>query len=148
MKKILWVSRHPMNGIQMPALRRMFGEDAEVVEETRPFDSAEKIVARYREGRFDDIIVVAPLSVLAKMTELGVQPLWSEAVICPKGQHDWETNGRFYRFARFRRIRRLALEFDELGESAVRRETDSAPASGTALRGWKRTPLPGEGGGQ
>ena len=81
--RILWVSRHPMHGVQMGALRRLFGTDVRVEEEARPFDSAEQIVKRAREGSYDDVIVVAPLSVLARMVDLGLRPLWSEAEITP-----------------------------------------------------------------
>ncbi|OHA23626.1 MAG: hypothetical protein A3G52_02655 [Candidatus Taylorbacteria bacterium RIFCSPLOWO2_12_FULL_43_20] len=66
------------------------------------------------------------MSVIAKVVEAKVFPLWSEAVICPRGQHDWETNGRYYRFARFRRIRRLAFEFEDLGPAAMRLSGDTS----------------------
>lgn len=68
-----------MHGVQMGALRRMFGGDVEVSQDPRPFDSAETIVRRFRQGGYDDVIVVAPLSVLARMVDLGLRPLWSEA---------------------------------------------------------------------
>lgn len=125
MKKILWVSRHSMAPVQLGVLRRLFGEDVEVVADPRPFDNAETVVRRFRDGGYDDLIVVVPLSVLAKMTELGVRPLWAEAaVVADRSRADWITNGRPYRFVRLRRVKRLVLEFDELGPDAVRREED------------------------
>ena len=125
MKKVLWISRHPMHGIQICALQRMFGADVKLVSGTRPFDSAEKIVERFRKGGFDDVIVVAPLSVLTRMVDLGLRPLWSEAEIVSRERADWNVRDRFYRFTRFRRVRRLVLEFDELGPEAVRKDTDT-----------------------
>lgn len=125
MKRILWVSRHPMHGVQMGALRRMFGEDVKVVEDARPFDSAEKIVERVRQGGYDDVIVVAPYSVLARMVDLGLRPLWSEAEIVEPARADWNVRDRYYRFIRFRRVRRLVMEFDELGPEAERWEEDA-----------------------
>ncbi|MBU6427268.1 hypothetical protein KGQ27_03485 [Patescibacteria group bacterium] len=125
MKTVLWVSRHPVNGIQLPALRRMFGANVQVVEDLRPFDSAEQIVARYRQGSFADMIVVVPLSVLAKIVELGVRPLWSQAgVVNEQKLSDWSVNGRHYRFVEFRRVRKLVLEFDDLGDAAKRKGSD------------------------
>jgi len=126
MEKFLWVSRHAMHGVQMGALRRMFGADVKVVEDPRPFDSAERIVERVRQGGYDDVIVVAPLSVLARMVDLGLRPLWSEAEIVPRERADWSVRDRHYRFVRFRRVRRLVLEFDELGPAAVRQDADQA----------------------
>ncbi len=124
-KKILWISRHPMHGVQMGALRRMFGEDVVVEEDTRPFDGAEAIVRRYRKGDYDDIIVVAPYSVLTRMVDLGLRPLWSEAEIVQDPElADWRVKNRLYRFKRFRRVRRLVMEFDDLGPEAERKEED------------------------
>lgn len=125
MKRILWVSRHSMHGIQYPALRRVFGENVRVVEDVWPFDSAEKIVERYRRNGYDDMIVVVPLSVLAKIVELGVYPLWSQAeIVSDVRQADWSVKDRHYRFVEFRRVRKLVLEFDSLGEPAKRKEGD------------------------
>lgn len=114
-----------MHPVQMGALRRLFGQDVEVVADPRPFDNAETVVRRFRDGGYNDLIVVVPLSVLAKMTELGVRPLWAEAtVVADRSKADWVTNDRPYRFVRLRRVRRLVLEFDELGPDAVRQEED------------------------
>lgn len=142
-KKILWLSGHEMNGIQMCALRRMFGADVELVEQVGWVGNADQIVETYQRGGFDDLIIVAPMSVIAKVVEAKIHPLWSEAVICSQGQHDWETNGRYYRFARFRRIRRLAFEFEDLGPAAVRQATDRVDAEqgGSDLPGWRRMPI-------
>ena len=124
MKRILWVSRHPMHGVQMGALRRMFGKDVKVIEDSRPFDSAETIVRRIRQGGYDDCIVVAPYSVLTRMVDLGLRPLWSQAEIVDPSQADWNVRNRYYRFTKFRRVRRLVMEFEELGPDAQRRDDD------------------------
>ena len=60
-------------------------------------------------------MVVAPLSVIARLCELGLKPLWAEM----KQVRSWEEadllyRGRFYRFVRFRRIKAVKLEFEEL----------------------------------
>jgi hypothetical protein len=124
MKKILWISRHPMNGIQIGALKRMFGEDVKLVQDARPFDSAEKIVERVKQGGYDDVIVVAPYSVLTRMVDLGLRPLWSDAEIVPKEKSDWSVRDRYYRFLRFKRVKGLVMEFEDLGPEAERRDED------------------------
>ncbi len=125
-KRIIWISRHPMAGIQMGALRRMFGADVQVTEESRPFDNAEKIVRRVREGGYDDCIVVAPYSVLARMVDLGLRPLWADAeqVFNPPALADWIVKNRMYRFLGFKRVVRLVLELEDLGQAARRQDND------------------------
>lgn len=124
-KRILWVSRHPMNGVQMGALRRMFGSDVEVVEDPRPFDNAETIVRRFRDGGYDDCIVVAPYSVLARMVDLGLQPLWADAEqIYDAARADWSVKDRMYRFLGFKRVKRMVLEFEDIGPAALRQPDD------------------------
>lgn len=125
MKRILWVSRHPVHQVQLGALRRLFGQDAQVVADPRPFDSAETIVRRVRDGNYDDCIVVAPYSVLAKMVDLGLRPLWSEAEqVKDPAQSDWSVRDRHFRFLRFKRVRRLVLDLEDLGPDAERLPSD------------------------
>lgn len=120
MKRILWMSRHEPLDSQIAELKRLFGSDVVVEQESRPFNSAEDIVRRYRQGKYDDMIVVAPLSVVAKLVDLGIRPLWVgmtqidhmdlAEVIIPR------RNGEehYFVFDRFRRVKALRLEFDEL----------------------------------
>ena len=124
MARVLWVSQHRMNPVQSAVLRRMFGADVQVDEDPRPFDRAETIVQRVREGGYDDCIVVAPYSVLARMVDQGLRPLWAEAEVTSPEQADWVTKGRHYRFVRFKRVKRLVLELEDLGPDAERQPTD------------------------
>jgi len=115
MKRILWMSRHIPGSSQIEGLRKMFGEDVVVVQEPRPFDDARQIVQRFRSGGFDDMVVVAPLSVIAVLCQEGIRPLWSEAAEenDPKKIEFRGARGQGYRFVRFRRIVRVALEFED-----------------------------------
>jgi hypothetical protein len=123
-KKIAWVSQHAMHGAQMGALRRMYGDDVAITADARPFDSAETIVKRVRDGGFDDCIVVAPYSVLARMCDLGLRPLWAESEIVDQSRADWSVKSRHYRFTGFRRVKRMVLELEEIGPDAVRKDGD------------------------
>ena len=121
MKRLLWVSRHSIHPIQLNALRRLFGSDVEVTADPRPFDNAETITRRVREGGYDDCVVVAPYSVLDRMVALGLRPLWSEAEqVFDPALSDWSVKDRMYRFLRFKRVVRLVLELEELGPAAER----------------------------
>ena len=61
---ILWLSQHPPLEIQTEALQARFGE-VEIVRDVNPFSSAEEIAERYKGGNYDDMVVVAPLSVIS-----------------------------------------------------------------------------------
>jgi hypothetical protein len=113
MKRFFWVSQHPYLPSQLAELRRLFGE-VEIVQDPRPFSSAEDIVARYRKGNYDEMIVVAPLSVLGKIVELGIRPLWADMQLVSLAQAEVSAKGRGYRFVRFRRVIKLTLEFEDL----------------------------------
>jgi len=112
--RVLWMSRHDPLPSQIAALKRLYGEDTEVVKDPRPFASAEEIADRYRAGGYDDLVVVAPLSVLGKLCELGLKPLWAEMEAVSPEEAEVEAAGRYYRFVRFRRVKRLVLEFEEV----------------------------------
>lgn len=118
MKKILWMSRHRPTTRQIEALWAMHGTDAEVEQENRPFDDAREIVRRYRKDGYDDMVVVAPLSVIAVLCQEGIKPLWSEAAEenDPKKVEFRGARGKGYRFVRFRRILELRLVFEDEGE--------------------------------
>lgn len=113
MKRILWLSRHKPLPSQIRELKRLFGE-VEVVQDPNPFSSAEEIKKRFEEGGYDDLVVVAPLSVIQRLTQLGIKPLWAEMRQVPVEEAEVVATGRGYRFERFRRIRAVKIEFEEL----------------------------------
>lgn len=113
-KRILWLSRHEPIEPQPAELRRLFGK-VEIVHDPRSFASAEEIVRRFKDGGYDEIVVVAPLSVITKLCELGVKPLWSQMdQVGTDDPADLVYRGRRYRFNRFRRIKAVKLEFEEV----------------------------------
>jgi len=113
-KKILWMSQHRPLPVQLDALRRLFGE-ADVQQDPRPFSSAEEIAERYRAGGYNDMVVVAPLSVIARLVDLGIKPLWCRMDQIKSAENaDITYRGRHYKFNRFLRVKALRLEFEEL----------------------------------
>lgn len=115
MKKILWMSRHKPHPRQIETLREMYGNDAVVEQEARPFDDARQVARRFKEGGYDDMVIVAPLSVTAVLCNEGIKMLWSEAVEenDPAKIEFRGARGQGFRFVRFRRIKRVALEFED-----------------------------------
>jgi hypothetical protein len=112
----LWQSQHDPLPSQLAALKQLFNE-VEVIKNPLAFSSAEEIQKRFREGSFDDIVVVAPLSVIARLVDLGIKPLWAEMDQVPLNQAEVTAKVRGYRFNRFRRIKALHFEFEEIAPS-------------------------------
>ena len=114
-KRILWMSRHQPHKKQIETLRNMFGGDTVVDQESRPFDDARQIAKRFREGGYDEMVIVAPLSVIAVLCNEGIKMLWSEAT----EENDLSkvefrgARGQGFRFVRFRHIKRVALVFED-----------------------------------
>lgn len=114
-KRILWMSRHQPHWKQIETLRNIYGGDTIVEQEARPFDDARQVAKRYREGNYDDMVIVAPLSVIAVLCNEGIKMLWSEATEenDPSKIEFRGARGQGFRFVRFRRIKRVALEFED-----------------------------------
>ncbi len=112
--RILWLSRHKPLHSQIAELKRLFGPDTEVIRDNQPFNSAEEAAERYRAGDYNDLVVIAPLSVLARLVDLGLKPLWAEMDLVQAAEAEVMASGRGYRFNRFRRVKALRLEFEEL----------------------------------
>lgn len=114
-KKILWLSRHSPLDVQLAQLREKYGENV-IVEQPRElvWKSAEDIIKIFKEGGYDDMVIVAPLTVIARICEYGIKPLWAEMqVVKDATEADTKCNGRLYKFIRFRRIKCVKLEFEE-----------------------------------
>ena len=112
--KVVWFSRHPALSSQIAELKRLFGEDVQIIPDPNPFASAEDILSRFRAKGGDEMVVVAPLSVLGRLCDLGIKPLWADMEQVPPEQAEVIAAGRGYRFIRFRRVKRLVLEFVEV----------------------------------
>jgi len=119
-KIIVWMSRHSPIEKQIIELKRLFGENTTVLQFEKPFANAEEVVNRYRKMHGDEMVVVAPLSVIAKIVELGVKPLWAEMQLvnsCDPTEWDVAVPGdppRYYRFIKFRRITGVEIQYEEL----------------------------------
>lgn len=116
--KIHWMSRHEPLPAQIAALKQHFGDDVELVVDPAPFTDENDILERYKASGADELMIVAPVTVIQRLINLGIKPL------CADMQHitrfmdpscDVIANGRFYRFVRFRRIEEVRLIKSDLG---------------------------------
>lgn len=113
--KILWMSRHRPLESQKEALNDLFGK-VKIEQDPNPFSNADDIVNRYKSGNYDEMVVVAPLSVIAELTKRGIKPLWAEMKQIDPNDENAEVvaNGRGYTFICFKRIKTVRMEFEEI----------------------------------
>lgn len=113
-KKIYWLSRHDPLPSQIRELQRLYGDDVEIVVDPNPFSNADDIITRFRDSGADELLVVAPLSVIAILVQKGIKPLWAEMEVVAPEKAEVEVSGRYYRFVKFRRIVNITVEYEEL----------------------------------
>ena len=97
MTKILWLSQQRPEPVQVRALEKIFGGKVEIVRKLEEYPEPADIVKLYKEGNYNDIVVVACTALISQLVELGLRPLWPEMVKTDKGAC----------FGHFRRIRRV-----------------------------------------
>ena len=103
---------------QVNELKRLFGDDVIIEQDPNPFSSADDIVQRFKTSGADELVVVAPLSVIAELVKRGIKPLWAEMKQVDVNEAETEAAGRYYKFVRFRRIVGVEIKFEELGGEA------------------------------
>lgn len=111
--RIIWFSRHNPLPSQIAELKKIFGDDVEIVQDPEPFSSAEDVVERFLKSGAYEMVIVAPLSVIGKICEYGIKPLWAEMQQVDPSEAEVIVSGRGYKFVRFRRVKRLNLEFED-----------------------------------
>lgn len=113
MAKILWVSRHSPLPSQVEALKKLYGEGLRIQTLGPDGLSVEVIVARYREGGFRDLVCVVPLSILERLTRLGIHPLITRMRRVPLAQAELVKGGVGYKFQGYKRVRSYWLELED-----------------------------------
>ena len=103
MKKVLWVSRHPVLSSQKEVLKTYFGDDMDLVIYPDPFDSARDIVEKYKSTNCDDMVVVAPYSVIHQLNEIGIKPIWAQMEEVSGPEYDTIVGNRLLKFTGFYR---------------------------------------------
>jgi hypothetical protein len=108
MMKIAWMSQHSPLPEQIAELERLFGS-FELMQDVNPFEHADSICRKLRLAGFafgsDELVIVAPLSVLREICKRGIYPL--RAVMERIGERQWK-------FLRFQRVKSVDLNTEEL----------------------------------
>lgn len=121
-KKIMWMSRHTPTQSQLDALAREFPGYVLCVD-PEPFSSAEEIAARFRASGCDEMLVVAPYTVVRALLKQGIPLLHAEMQAVPCNGPDAEViilgkRRRCYKFVRFMRWEGIDLRLSPLGAPA------------------------------
>lgn len=116
MKKILWLSKHAPLPAQLRELDRLW-PGCSVSQDVSPFADASEIVRRVHAGGFQEVVVVAPLSVLHQLCQRGIMPLRAEMTrvqYLGDPQREINVNGRVMRFVGFKRVNRMELILEDI----------------------------------
>jgi len=98
--RILRVTRHSASSEEIAELRRLFGGGVAVEDDSRPFSDGREILDRVARAGADDLLVVAPYSVMDQIVRGGRKPLWAKVV-----------GGRFVSLHRVQGVR---IDFEEV----------------------------------
>lgn len=107
-----WLSRHRPLPAHVAALDRLFGPGIRILVDPDPFADADEVLARFRASGAEEIVLVAPLTVIAALCARGVTPLRAVMTPIPQASDPWtdvEEKGRAYRFSHFERILEVRL---------------------------------------
>lgn len=114
MKRILWISRHPPLPKQVKELERIFGK-IQLFQYASGVRDADHVIRLIKQYHADEVVTILPLSIIMRLCENGVKPLWPE---CVQTDRDFdfidEGSGRRYRFIRFVRVKAVKLETEPL----------------------------------
>jgi len=97
--KVLWLSRHHPDEGKLRELERALGREVDVHVDDRPLspDGVSDVLGRMSSGGFEEVVLVAPTSILDELCRRGVNPLW------PKMSQDRQTFEGFDRVVKIRK---------------------------------------------
>ena len=115
--RICWYSQHDPLIPQVEDLKRLYG-DFVLEKDPNPFQTVSEAVKRIRASGADEVVVVAPLSVLSVFCRQGIKPLRADMEEVTEVHEDESPyygrelthhRGRIYRHKRFVRVMELKL---------------------------------------
>ena len=117
-KIIVWFSRHLPTHSQLSELNLLYPNHLLRID-TRAFDGADDVVERFHALSGDEMVVVAPLTVIRELVKRGIRPLRAVMEQCAEVDAEVSVNGRHYRFLHFNRITDITVEEEELAHNAT-----------------------------
>lgn len=105
--RILWLSRHNPTPSQINKLKIIYGPDVQIDQKYFKYRSAQAIKQMYLSGKYVDLVIVAPMSVISKLIAIKAHPLWAEMTRVSPVEAETFNNGRYYKFVDFKRVKAL-----------------------------------------
>ena len=124
MTRIVWMSRHTPTHRQRTTLEAIYPQHHLIID-NRAFDSADDIIARWRMASADEMVLVAPMTVIREIVKRGLHPLHAEMqqIPCSHPESEVRVKGRCYRFVGFRRIKAVNFELEPLSQTTQMTKT-------------------------
>lgn len=118
--RIVWMSQHTPTKRQRAALTAIFPSHLLIIDH-RSFDGADDIVARFRKANADEMVVVAPLTVVRELVKRGIRPIYAEMrqLKCDHPEVEVRASGRCYKFLRFSRVTDVLLKLEEVNPTTA-----------------------------
>ncbi|MEM4592326.1 MAG: hypothetical protein QW196_02895 [Sulfolobales archaeon] len=110
-KRILWISRHPPLPKEVEALERAFGK-VQILQYAGFVRDVDHVIQLIKQYRADEVVTILPLSIIMRLCERGIKPLFPECIQVEGEDYDFvdEGSGRKYKFIRFVRVKAVKLE--------------------------------------
>jgi len=125
MKKILWISKHKPLQKQVEELKRIFG-NIEIVLWDQKVKDVNHILKLIKKFNANEVIPILPLSIIQRLVENGIKPLWSEMKFLHECDYfncnDFNNESDYYdiaskkhfRFQKFYRIKEIKMVLEEI----------------------------------
>ena len=110
MNKILWLSRHEPQPVQVEELEKIFGT-VDIIQVSTVINKVDEIIQIMKENNADEIVVVLPLNLISELLRQGVKPLRAVMERILKEDGDVE-----FRHSHFERIMKIEIITEKLGE--------------------------------
>ena len=126
MFNILWVSQHPPLEIQVEWLRNKLGKVNIVEAEfdkcswNKKFTGANEILKMFRERdkngirKYDELFLVAPLSVMRVILQHGVQPIRTQLKKVDVSESNVTLKNGHYKFTEFKRVTAITIHQEDI----------------------------------
>jgi hypothetical protein len=126
MKRILWISKHKPLQRQVNELKRIFGNNVEIIVHDYKVKDANHVFKLIKKFNADEVVTILPLSIIQRICEMGIKPLWSEMEflhVCDyfncndfKNESDYYdiSSKRHFRFKKFYRIKEVKMVLEEI----------------------------------
>ena len=110
-----WLSRHSPTVRQLKELKRIF-PDHRLTLDTNAFAGADEILERIKKAHYDEIVIVAPLSMIRALTDRGIKPIYAEMkqVPCDSKEVEVRIKARCYKFVAFNLLEGVHLKMRRL----------------------------------